>query len=164
MILTNLKVLLAERNLSISKVSNDTGISRTTLTALSSNNCKGIQFDTLDMLCSYLNIMPDDFFLYSPYRITFRKNTDNFFIEIIIENRISHKKFNILGHLDLDKYGLSINLCIDDKANYQKAVNVIQSLPKFYLSKLTQDIKNILIKEYFIDETALKDFSLSSIY
>lgn len=41
MILTNLKVLLAERNLSISKVSNDTGISRTTLTALSSNNCKG---------------------------------------------------------------------------------------------------------------------------
>lgn len=163
MILTNLKVLLAERNLSISKVSNDTGISRTTITALSSNNCKGIQFDTLDVLCSYLNIMPDDFFLYSPYRITFEKETDNSFISIIIENRTTHKKFNTIGRIDHDQYGLSINLCIDDKENYKKAAEVIRSLPKFYSSKLSQDLKNLLIDKYFIDEKDLIDFSISSI-
>lgn len=62
MIKSNLKILLAKRNLKITKVSNDTGISRTTLTSLASNYAKGIQFDTLENLCNYLKISPNDLF------------------------------------------------------------------------------------------------------
>lgn len=64
MLLSNLKVLLAERNLTISKVSMDTSISRTTLTALANNTSAGIQFETLDKICQYLNVDPSNFFLF----------------------------------------------------------------------------------------------------
>ena len=69
MILSRLKVLLAERNIKISRVSNDTGISRTTLTALAQNTPKGVQFDTIDVLCQYLGIQISDFFEYVPFDI-----------------------------------------------------------------------------------------------
>lgn len=56
MIKCNLAVILAERGLKISDVAKETGISRTTLTALSHNYGKGIQFDTLNELCEYFNL------------------------------------------------------------------------------------------------------------
>jgi DNA-binding Xre family transcriptional regulator/predicted metallopeptidase len=52
----NLSILMAERGLNISDVSKDTGISRTTLTSLFHNQSKGIQFDTLETLCNYLQV------------------------------------------------------------------------------------------------------------
>lgn len=67
MIESNLSVLLAERNLKITKVSRDTGISRTTLTALCYDHTAGIKFETLDTLCRYLSITPQEFFNYNPY-------------------------------------------------------------------------------------------------
>lgn len=67
MVDSNLAVLLAERNLKITRVSRDTGISRTTLTALCDDYTGGIKFDTLNVLCKYLKITPQEFFNYSPY-------------------------------------------------------------------------------------------------
>lgn len=58
MIRCNLAILLAERNLKITKVSSDTGISRTTLTSLANNRSQGIQFDTINTLCNYLRVSP----------------------------------------------------------------------------------------------------------
>lgn len=69
MIKSNLKVKLAENNIRISKIANDTGISRTTLTALSEGHTKGIQFDTLNKICRYLKIEPAELFVYSPIDI-----------------------------------------------------------------------------------------------
>ena len=66
---SNLKVLLAKNDIKLSKVSVDTGISRTTLTALSEGHSKGVQFDTLNTLCNYFNISPSDFFSYFPLDI-----------------------------------------------------------------------------------------------
>lgn len=62
MITCKLNTILAEKGLKITKVSKDTGISRTTLTALTQNHSQGIQLDTLDTLCNYLNITPSDLF------------------------------------------------------------------------------------------------------
>ena len=67
MLIPNLSVLLAQRRLTISRASQDTGISRTTLTSLASGAAKGIQFDTLNALCQYLKVTPGDFFLYRPF-------------------------------------------------------------------------------------------------
>lgn len=67
MVDSNLAVLLAERNLKITRVSRDTGISRTTLTALCNDYTGGIKFDTLNVLCKYLKVTPQDFFNYLPY-------------------------------------------------------------------------------------------------
>ena len=67
MLIPNLSVLLAERRLTISRVSQDTRLSRTTLTALASGSAKGIQFDTLNRLCQYLKVTPDALFIYRPF-------------------------------------------------------------------------------------------------
>lgn len=69
MIRSNLSILLAEQNLKITKVSNDTGISRTTLTALASNYGQGIQFDTINKLCMYLRVDPGELISYVPVDI-----------------------------------------------------------------------------------------------
>lgn len=69
MIRCNLSVLLAERNLKITKVSNDTKISRTTLTSLANNYSQGVQFDTINTLCNYLKITPDQLISYIPVDI-----------------------------------------------------------------------------------------------
>ena len=70
MLIPNLAVLLAERRLTISKVSEDNRVSRTTLTALASGGAKGIQFDTLNTLCQYLKISPGDLFIYRPFDLS----------------------------------------------------------------------------------------------
>lgn len=44
----------------ITEVSNETGISRTTLTNLSRGRAKGLQFKTIDTLCKYFNCDVDD--------------------------------------------------------------------------------------------------------
>lgn len=70
MILCNLAVLLAERKTKISKVSADTGISRTTLTALYYNTGRGVQFDTANSLCLYLDVGMDELFTTLPFDLT----------------------------------------------------------------------------------------------
>jgi len=69
MIRCNLSVLLAERNLKISRLSTMTGISRTTLTSLANNYSQGIQFDTVNTICNFLNIKPEQLISYVPVDI-----------------------------------------------------------------------------------------------
>ena len=62
----NLAVLLAERNLKASDVSEATGIARSTLSSLVNQHSKMIQLTTLDKLCEYLQVTPAEFFLFDP--------------------------------------------------------------------------------------------------
>lgn len=72
MILCNLKNLLTEKGTNISRVARDTGISRTTLTSLYNNACQGVQLDTVNTLCKYLNIGIENLFLFSKYDFKIR--------------------------------------------------------------------------------------------
>ena len=81
MIKCNLSEIMGQKQLKIVKVSNDTGISRPTLTALYYNNGKGIQFDTMNVLCRYLNVSPAQLFDFTPVEIdvdvtSFKTNND----------------------------------------------------------------------------------------
>lgn len=71
MIYCTLSVLLAERQLRISKVSADTGISRTTLTSLAFNYWQGVRSDTMNTLCKYLDVSVSDLFQFLPIDIKF---------------------------------------------------------------------------------------------
>lgn len=77
MLKSNLSVLLAERGLKIVDLYNATGISKTTLLALSENTSKGVQFETVDKLCNYLGVTPAEFFTYAPYLINYRIEKGN---------------------------------------------------------------------------------------
>lgn len=73
MIVSNLSEILWQKRLKIAKVINDTGISRPTLTTLYYNTSKGINFYTLNVLCSYLKVLPSDILKFYPIDI---KNID----------------------------------------------------------------------------------------
>ena len=81
MIRYNLNKLLGERNLKISKVFVDTGISRSTLTKIVNNQSSMVQTETIDKLCRYLKVSPSDFFEYIPVEIkvnTFLNESNSF--------------------------------------------------------------------------------------
>lgn len=56
--------LIGEKLIKITKISEETGISRTTLTSLYYRRSKAISFDVLDKLCKYLNCDINDIFEY----------------------------------------------------------------------------------------------------
>ena len=73
MIHCNLATLLAQRHMKIAKIHQDTRISRTTLTSLAYGHAQGIQFDTLNTLCTYLNVSAADMILHLPIDIIWEK-------------------------------------------------------------------------------------------
>lgn len=113
MLKCNLKVLLAERNLKITQVSNDTRISRTTLTSLAFGYAKGIQFDTMNTLCNYLKITPKELFIYLPYDIEIQ--LEDFRYDDRLLN--SYIKFSVILLKEGKKYvaSLSANMEYYDK-------------------------------------------------
>lgn len=64
MIRNKFSVILGEKLLRISKVAQDTGISRTTLTNLYFRRAQGITFEVMDKLCKYLQCEVSDLFEY----------------------------------------------------------------------------------------------------
>lgn len=119
MIFSKLHVLLAERNLKISKVAKDTGISRTTLTALAQNTSQGIQFETLNVLCGYLGITPDLFFEYIPYTIKISATklmTD--------KNKVITNTFN---EYKIDKKGIKIDFSVNVIEHISNSKQLISS-------------------------------------
>ena len=85
MIFNRLKMLLSERELTISQVAKDTGLSRTTLTYMVQNNSKGIQLATLNQLCQYLHVRPDDFFEYYPFDLAYQFQRDQDQVVVLAE-------------------------------------------------------------------------------
>lgn len=66
MIRNRLKVLLAIKNLTAHQVFLDTGIAKSTLSAIVNNQTEKISLDVLDKICTYLEISPGDFFEHIP--------------------------------------------------------------------------------------------------
>ena len=164
MIYLNLKVLLAERNISISKLSEDTHISRTTITSLCNNTSKGIHFDTLETLCNYLKITPAEFIIFSSHnidliginkeeivlKITNNLNKTNFEISLVIE--FDNNQVLYLNHYD------------EDENKFLKLTSIIKTLPPFYCSYLSNHILKSFLKKFNIEEEKV-DFSiLTNIY
>lgn len=102
MVRCNLSVLLAERNLKITKVCKDTGISRTTLTYLVNNYSKGVQYDTLNTLCTYLQIHPGELISFVPVDIHIgyvHRNNEELDIELEISYKGKTMTTGLIGSL-----------------------------------------------------------------
>lgn len=132
MVICNLDALLRERHLKISKVSADTRISRTTLTALCNNAGKGIQFDTANTLCIYLGIGMEQLFTTLPYEITVEDSTVIFddFPYDAWESKVQLKYFDrkrtefpiIIAHIET--YSIDINQYGDSEDHYEITVRL----------------------------------------
>lgn len=71
MIRVRLNEILEEKNLTINKVSQESGVSRPSLTALVNNESGGVQFETLEKLTNYLNVSISDIFVETKQKVTF---------------------------------------------------------------------------------------------
>ncbi|WP_332649690.1 helix-turn-helix domain-containing protein [Lysinibacillus sp. 54212] len=58
----NLRIILAKRKLNISQVAELTGLSRNTISSLYHETAKGVQFQTLEALCFFLECKVGDLF------------------------------------------------------------------------------------------------------
>lgn len=76
MIRCNLAVLLAERGLKMADIINDTTLSKTAVRSLYYNTSKGIQFNTLEMLCDYLGVDVADLLERAKFDISIEKITE----------------------------------------------------------------------------------------
>lgn len=111
MIRNNLSILLAERQLRITKLANDTEISRSTITSIAQNDTKMIQLDVINKICTHLSIEPKDFFSFIPIDITSNFNVNKFGVQ-------EHKqKFDDLKIPDLNDFSLDLFLTTIDNTH-----------------------------------------------
>jgi len=66
MIKNNLKMILADREISINKLAEITGIRYATLHAFVKQRVSSINCEVLDKVCEALDLMPADFITYIP--------------------------------------------------------------------------------------------------
>lgn len=62
----NISKIFGERLLNIAEVAEASGISRSTLTLIYYRKTKGIQFETVEKLCNYLQLPMSELFEYIP--------------------------------------------------------------------------------------------------
>lgn len=99
MIKNRMAVLLAERGLKVTQVAHDTGISRNSITSLVQNDSEMIRLETINILCKYLRVTPNEFFEYIPLDLEFTT----------YPNSVSYR----IGHSQIDPYETEEWLRID---------------------------------------------------
>lgn len=168
MIFCNLSILLAERKLKISKVSSDTGISRTTLTSLSFNHWQGVRLETMDSLCKYLGVSVGDIFKFLPFDIKcvgcdYDKNTKS--ADVIFECVLNNFKgeCHCFAEVNIHDYQKSVNMCVyldeydadtqEEERENNALRTIFKSLPVSIINDLKNDIADDLIDSILSNTT-----------
>lgn len=165
MVRCNLTILLAERNLKITQVSKDTGISRTTLTYLANNYSKGVQYDTLNILCTYLNVTPGKLISHVPIDIKISnfnitgKDYEDLTLELEITSKGEKHLYDLFGQLKNTLTegvltGLDIDIYLIDphgeeiiESENEFIQKIFSSLPLPFLKDIEQDITFSIIND-----------------
>lgn len=108
MIICKLSEILGRKRLRVSDVIKATKISRPTLSNLYHNDSKGINFDTLNTLCEYLNISTDELLIYYPIDI---KSIDLSTVDD------KHIRITILFKQDIPAYIADVEIYLEDIPN-----------------------------------------------
>ncbi len=154
MIHCNLATLLAERKLKISKVAEDTGLSRTTLTSMYYNQGSGIQLNTIDKLCIYLDIAINQLYSFFPFDLYCVRcewhGQDSINLTLsYADKRHKKKDIDIFGQLDISKnedglinyMGIILDYYLSDAEEYDSESGVYEKLVKQACLKLPQSVK-----------------------
>ena len=143
MIKNNFDELVAQRKLKITRISNDTGISRPTLNSLSRDDGKGIQYDTLNTLCKYFNITPCEFFDYLPFDLEYNIEQDT--EEELVPNSEDGIEYTTSCDyiLFINMKGKNQNKTFEIKIDVEKTYNLTDPIEGNLYEYLKFDINNI---------------------
>lgn len=111
MIVSNLKNILKDKNISATTLSKLSDVSRTAINQLVNNASGGIQFDTIDKICFTLGVKIDDLLLYSPFDIDINVkdvsvNGDEISVNAIL---VLKEPFEVPNDKDTYTYNTSVN-------------------------------------------------------
>lgn len=166
MLANRLGVLIAERQLSIKQISEDTGISRNTISNITNNIKANISTEIIDKLCNYLAVTPSEFFAYTPYSFGFIEKIDeqdqtSISVSTLINQReyvfdyaLYFKKFDyeFTSKQRIDKYNMYINVENADGSNVDTGLlPIYEKIPLIFRNQLTNElVKSIfrVIKKY----------------
>ena len=163
MIINRLSILLKERGLSGAKFAISTKIAQSTISKITTQKSKQIDYNTLNTICNDLAIEPKDFFEYSPYDFEFSHNKEENQHLIFVTTTKYGEKGNIYEY-DFD-YSIS---CNNDLLNIYSYDNIIKDklhVNELYITYvltlkeetiLEYEDLSTLLKTAFLEE--LKDF------
>lgn len=136
MIKCNLAVILAERGIKITDLAEKTKLSRTTLTQLYYNQGKGIQFETLEKICDYLNITPGELLKYVDFKILIDEAIKN--SETLFDFHCSFilNKLVMKGRVIIDL----VNANEDGTNEYEKVLKMVIHKNTFFRISLVPEI------------------------
>ncbi|WP_203641696.1 helix-turn-helix domain-containing protein [Levilactobacillus andaensis] len=157
MLANRLNVLLAERQLSIKQVVDETGISRNTISNISNNVGANVATETIDALCRYLNVKPADFFSYTPYsfRLQLEKEDDyDSFILLDVKKGRTERMYSLDVYYDTDTMIaedrstldiFDLYIVVDDSIsdNNDTIRNIFENLPVVFQTELS----NMMLKK-----------------
>ena len=170
MVRCNLAILLAERNLKNSKVSADTGISRATLLALMNNKSQGIYYETINTLCMYLKVTPEQLISFVPIDISIKKvefinNTSHFKMDLELYEYGIKQDGSLRGciacteDIEANSYPLTllIELLHNENVENNKIINSIKKLPKPFQKDLEDYFLSWFIQFYETEGKNIRD-------
>ena len=169
MIKCNLAVLLAERGLKMADVINDTSLSKTAVRGLYYNQSKGIQFETLQTLCDYLNVGPEDIIKNINFEYEIIKtiiDEDNFVILFEVLFKLEDK--NMIDTIQISLLKPSVYEIFDNEdALLELDISYNDSLNKSILSQITS-IESHKLDDFFIQNYIeclnLDNYQIGSVY
>lgn len=169
MIINRLSILLAERGISGAKFAISTKIAQSTISKITTQKSKQIDYKTLNTICHELSIEPKDFFEYSPYDFEFSYTKERNRRFIFVATTKYGEKGNIYEY-NFD-YDFSYNNCnndtliafthndiIDDKDNVDKLlITYVLTLKEKTI--IEYENLSIPLKTIFLED--LKNFLIS---
>lgn len=166
MIINRLSILLAERGLSGAKFAISTKIAQSTISKITTQKSKQIDYKTLNTICNDLAIEPKDFFEYSPYDFEFSHNKEDNQHFIFVTTTKYGEKGNIYEY-SFD-YSFSCNNDLLNTYDYKDIIENIDTIGELSITySLTLKEETIIeyenlstpLKTIFLEE--LKDFLTS---
>lgn len=179
MLINRLAILLAERSMSGARLASDTGIAQSTISKITSNKSKQVDYETVNKICNTLGVTSNDFFDYSPidYEIKYFIDEDSgdifTFIKILDRDRPvatleykvdlefhinTNKPDNLVGIEEIKRNYqqveiVTVKVCLkkQNKETYDKFTKLPSNFQNIFTNDLLQVVgKNI--KEYLIQE------------
>ncbi|ODJ74565.1 helix-turn-helix domain-containing protein [Brochothrix thermosphacta] len=189
MIANNLATLLTERRIKITRLAKETGISRSTLTSIAQNDTKMIQLEVVNQICMFLEIDPDDFFIFIPIDIKISYEMSNlharlyegtlqfeveFFFDFITKKGTDTFESTALvsnNDIKITDEGTSISLFLDIDDNFDLFSEYRRKIPASIWWKqmelLGTDMSaslSDLLTEYFSSDFGAQDIILNTDY
>lgn len=149
MLANRLNTLLAERQLTIKQVVDETGISRSSISNIVNNPSANISTEVIDTLCRYLEISPTDFFIYAPYDIRIAIDGDELYFDVVDKKQekiyslyliISDNEWGMESDQHLDKFDLFFDIKNEDYDYNNEMEQVYEDLPVTFQTMITNEV------------------------